>query len=302
MNRRNFLGLAGRVGAGAAMASLPLVNCSKSPAGPDDTPKSVPVTLQFDIYNHTQGRLGSFTKSNVMSGTSYSLTSSSLISDFGIRNVDPSRLALRRDNLGSRVAYSRLGTVTYEVPGKDTNFDIFLFNNAGAIFLYDWHDALNERWGSDGSLMYSSRQFRFYRKDFDGMVGEERVWGGELLPETSNYGVFDQLNNLLAPSWATFVYGHFERLPTGTSGHSSYGFGSGYGREYWKSTHEYVVVNPTLLTTIPRQVAGGFAAIIETLIGWENIGDEPSYTRIQDNGVLNQVGKDYITYLFARNP
>lgn len=307
MNRRDFLRFAGKAGGAAAIASSPLLNsCKGGPVAPDDPipPKPVPVNLQFDIYNHTQGLQASFSESNILSNSDYLLRVPDLISRYGIRNVDPNRIAVRNDNFWTPAAtYSRLGSTKLKVPDKDTNFDIFLFNNGGGIWLYDWLDALAERWpANERKNMYRRNFFSFYRRDYDGLTGEERVWGGAVLPETGEYGVFDQLNSTLKPNWAPFTYGVFNRKPNDTSGDSIYGYGSGYGHEYWKEAHSYVVVNPTRLTTIPQQVAGGIAAVIESLLGWENVGDSDTYRPIQTNGVLNQAGKDFITFMFVTDP
>lgn len=302
-NRRDFLRSIGKAGAGIALASLPLLDSCKGGGSttPEPPPSPVPVNLQFKIYNHTQGLRGSFSKSGVQSGTALSLGASTLAAEHGIADVDTTRIAIRGENFGSLGVYKRADFATLIVPRIDTNYDIFLFNDAGAGYLYDWQDDLSARWNNWG-MMYNRYPLGFYRKDLDGQTGEERIWGGEILPETGSYGVFDQLNNALKPDWAPFRYGFFDQRPTGTAGDSSYGFGLGYGREYWKSSHDFVVVNPNLLTTVPQQVAGGMAAVIESLIGWEDVTGVRTYVPIQTNGVLHQIGKDYFAFLFVRDP
>jgi hypothetical protein len=296
MNRRAFLERTVIAGAGAVSAAL-FESCKANPTTPDDPDlPPVPVNLQFEVYNHTQGLKASFSKSGIMSETRLALTASGLISEYGIEHVVSNKLALRGEDFGGLFFYAKEGSVTVSVPRSDTKFSIFLFNDAGEA-LYNWYDTFKTR-----GIMYDHNVLAFYRKDYDGLTGEERVWGGELLAETGGYGVFDQINAALQPEWATFKYGHFERRPTSTTGDSSYGYGNAYGREFWKVSNEFVMVNPTLLTTIPQQVAGGIAAVIESLMGLENLGGDATYMPIQNNGVLNQAGKDIISFMFVRDP
>jgi hypothetical protein len=72
--------------------------------------------------------------------------------------------------------------------------------------------------------------------------------------------------------------------------------------EFWSIAHDFIVVNPHRLTTVARQVAGGFAAALESLMGWNNLGGYVTYQPIQSDGVLNQVGKDLFAYMFVRDP
>ncbi len=295
MDRRTFLERAFIGGAGVSLALLS-ERCKTGPTSPDDPDlPSVPVNLRFEVYNHTQGLIASFSRNGVQSGTNLTLSAADIASEFGISHVVTNKLALRRAKFGGLIRYAQDGRATISVPREDMSYSIFLFNDAAGA-LYDWYDTTKTR-----GIMYDDNELAFYRKDYDGVTGEERVWGGESLPETGGFGVFDQINAALQPAWASFKYGHFERRPTGATGDSSYGFGNAGGREFWKSSHDYVVVNPILLATIPQQVAGGIAAVIESLMGWENLGGGTTYALIQDNGVLNQAGKDFIAFMFVRD-
>lgn len=52
----------------------------------------------------------------------------------------------------------------------------------------------------------------------------------------------------------------------------------------------------------PLRSAVSLAAVLESLVGWNNLGDQVTYVPIQSNGVLNQVGKDFFAYMFVRDP
>jgi len=297
LNRRSFI--RGSAITGAALAASTFLAGCKGATEPENiTP--VPVDLQFDVYNHTQGFLTSFTKTGIMSGTKLTLYPSTIVYEHGLQHVDNSRIALRQDNFGSLIQYARGGGAQLEVPRANKSYDIFLFNDS-AVEFYNWKDDLSARW-NNWAMMYTKNHLTFFRADRDDITGEERVWGGELLPEIGDYGVFDQINNALKPVWAPFRYGLLDRRPDLTNGDCSYGFGAANGSEFWSTAHMFVVVNPGLLTTVAQQVAGGFAAILESLMGWNNLGNYVTYQPIQSNGVLNQVGKDFFAYMFVRDP
>jgi len=300
-NRRQFLSLVGR-GAGAALATASLApilfdsGCKNSPTGPSEPPESVPVNLQFDIYNHTQGHIATFTKDKVMSGSSLSFSVSSIKSQYGITNVDNVRMVVRTKTSGAYINYTHSDSLTFVAPQKDTSYDMFLFNNVGTQ-LYSWMET--QTWPI--KLLPGSTTFPVYRKDSDGQTGDEGVWGGRILAETGNYGVFDQLNNVLNPQWASFRFGIFNRDSTGTNGKFSYGFGECYGRESWYfyPNENGISVNARLVPDIAGQVARGLGVVIDHIVGWDHLGgDLETYRTIQNGGVLNQAGKDLIAYFF----
>ncbi|TFH65757.1 MAG: hypothetical protein E4G90_05740 [Gemmatimonadales bacterium] len=296
MNRRNFLGLAGKIG--AAVASLPLINSCKGSTTPEPPPPPpVPVNLEFKVYNHTQGLKANFSKSQVMSGTMVVLNIADLLSQYAISGVDNRRIALRGDNFGTLIQYSKEGSANLTVPRQDTVYNIFLFNS-GPNDLYVWLDGLAcVGWTQD----FKSSIIPVYRKDLDGQTGEERVWGGEPVPEIGgNRGVFDQINQVLKPEWAQFRYGYFDRITQ--EGIINYGFGNSQGQPFW-GMGENVQVNTQLVQTIPDQIGTGLGAIFQRTTGWLSFpaqSDAPS--RIQTNGVLHQAGKDVLAYLFVRSP
>jgi len=115
LSRREFLEL-GALGIGA----LALGQCKDNPAMPEPP---VPVTLNFEVYNHTQGYRTSFSKT-VMSGEQVIIR----VSELKVDDVDPQRIAVREDGFGSLVKFSNTGEASLAAPKKSTNYDVILFN------------------------------------------------------------------------------------------------------------------------------------------------------------------------------
>jgi hypothetical protein len=87
--------LAGYIGTG--------IGCKSTPTGP-----SIPVTLQFEVHNHTKGYKTQFTK-NATSGDNISITTDYLLNTLGIRDVDPQRIGIREDGFNTLVTFSSSG-------------------------------------------------------------------------------------------------------------------------------------------------------------------------------------------------
>jgi hypothetical protein len=179
-NRRSFLkktittlgsiALAGYIGLGTG--------CKKH----DDpiTPPG-PVTLQFDVYNHTQGYRSQFSKT-VLSESQLIIK----VNELGVSDVDPQRIAVRQDNFGKLEVFSSTGEAAFTAPRQNMNYDVLWFNQLGTDCLgrqisYSWMDDQYSK------LYLGKRNYVVYRKDRDGMTGPENVWES----------VFDQLNSAL---------------------------------------------------------------------------------------------------------
>ena len=281
MNRKVFSALGGIILAGYVGIG---VGC-KSPTTPEP-PKPVQVTLQFDVYNHTQGSRGSFTKT-AMSGDNIVVR----VNELNVNDVDPQRIAIREDNFGNLVRFSNAGEASFTAPKQDMSYDVILFNSTNNA-PYQWMDDKNSK------LAHSTKNLTVYRKDFDGQTGPEKVWGGEFIPEIGAYGVFDQLNQALDQGWVK--WGYINRQPTATSGNFSYGYGA-YGG--WDGAHagSWITVNIVKLGIIQGCVAVGLEEAFENITATQNIGGKPSSMTIQHWGVLNPVGKDLFAYAFAKS-
>ena len=207
IGRRSFLETAGKIGAGAVLGSIPLLNsCKSSPTGPDEPPEpAVPVDLEFTIYNHTRGPRGNFRRTGVLSGTTVELSVPDLISEFGITDVYVGAICIRESVSKIRVASSRNGMgAEFLAPRQDTSYEVFLFNVGG--------QELYMTGGTAGMPLQFGSTPRAFRID-NGRGGEEHVWGGAFVPEIGDFGVFDQINRALKPEWAPWSYGHIERKP-----------------------------------------------------------------------------------------
>jgi hypothetical protein len=307
MSRRVFLGTAGTLGA-ATLISLPTITSCKGNVGPTEPnnpiEKSVPVNLEFTVYNHTKGQRANFRKEGVLSGTSLQLSAPEIISTHNLSDVYDNAIIVRKANFGPREATSRRSnTATLKVPTEDTSYDVFLYDIDGKE-IYKAIESMN--W--DYRLILPTFM-KAFRKDFDGLTGEERVWGGEFVPEIGDYGVFDQFNRTLKPEWASFTYGKIERypMPNDENGNIAYGFGlcSGYEANAFFTSSFYssywLGINPTRLTDVKSQIERGLGFLAEmiTSLSLTQYLGQSTYQIVQDNGVLNQLGKDFITYPYV---
>jgi len=247
-----------------------MTGCKKAT---DDIPQEV--TLQFDVFNHTQGYRNQFSRT-VLGGDSLAIK----VSDLGINDVDPQRIAIRQDNFGGLVTYSATGEVTFMAPKQSANYDIILFNSSNNA-PYSWMDRSN--------LVHGTRNFTVYRQDFDGQTGPESIWEN----------VFNQLNSALDLGWVK--WGSINRQPNATNGNFSYGYGSdSHGGSGWHQGN-LIIINPKLCSNELVMTLVGLAEAFENICGVDDIGGHSSSMTIQTNGVLNPVGKDLFAYVFAKD-
>ena len=285
LSRREFLELAT-----LGMGALALSQCKASSPTTPEPP--VPVTLNFEVYNHTQGYRTSFSKT-VMSGEQVIIR----VGELNVNDVDPLRIAIREDGFGRLVRFSNTGEASFAAPKQSTNYDIILFNklrpdpSVGEVS-YGWMDAQNS------SLYKNKRNYTVFRKDFDGQTGPEAAWGGEFLPEVGAYGVFDQLNSALDLGWVK--WGYINRQPDASGGDFSYGYANCYGADGCAGG-SWIGVNAKKSPTMKGKVAVGLAEGFENICCVDNIGGWPSLVTIQLWGVLNQNGKDLFAYVFAKD-
>jgi hypothetical protein len=244
-----------------------------------------PVTLQFDVYNHTQGYRSQFSKT-VLSESQLIIK----VNELGVSDVDPQRIAVRQDNFGKLEAFSSAGEAVFTAPKQNMNYDIILFNQLGTDSLgrqvsYSWMDEQNSK------LYLGKRNYIVYRKDRDGVTGPEDVWES----------VFDQLNSALDLGWVN--WGYVNRQPSATSGDFSYGYGicivNGM-RGDGLHGGSFILVDPEMNHNSPvGMTAVGLSEAFENICSVNNIGGNPSSMAIQKWGVLNQTGKDLFAYAFA---
>jgi len=241
-----------------------------------DTPITPPgpVTLQFDVYNHTKGYRSQFSKT-VMSGDSLIIK----VNELGVSDVDSQRTAIKEDNFGNHVIFSNTGKAAFTAPRQNMNYDVILFNSTNNA-PYEWMDS------QFSGLFNNICNYTVYRKDFDGQTGPEDVWAN----------VFDQLNAALDLGFVK--WGSINRQPNGTSGDFSYGYGDSHGASGWHAG-SFITVNAKINPN--NYVGTGLAEAFENICCVDDIGDHPTAGIIAPDGVLNPVGKDLFAYTFAKD-
>ena len=240
-----------------------------------------PVTLQFDVYNHTQGYRGQFSKT-VLSESQLIIK----VNELGVSDVDPQRIAIRQDNFGKLEVFSSAGEAVFTAPKQNMNYDVILFN-ASNNAPYQWMD-------DQSSILYlKKRNCIVYRKDRDGVTGPESVWDS----------VFDQLNSALSLGWVN--WGNINRQPSATSGDFSYGYGIcifGGGRVDGLNGGSFILVDPEMNHNDPiSMTAVGLEEAFENICRVDDIGGMSSLMTIQYGGVLLPRGKDLFAYVFAKD-
>jgi len=236
-----------------------------------------PVTLQFDVYNHTEGYRSQFSRT-VLSGDQLIIK----VNELGVSDVDSKKIAIKEDNFGNHVIFSNTGEAAFTAPRQNTNNEVILFNSTNNA-PYQWMDDQNS------GLYNGIRNYGVYRKDFDGQTGPEDVWAD----------VFDQLNAALDLGFVK--WGSINRQPSGTSGDFSYGYGDSHGASGWHAG-SYITINPQAFSNdVLRMTITGLEEAFENICCVDDIGGHPTAGTIAPNGVLNPVGKDLFAYTFAKD-
>jgi hypothetical protein len=208
------------LGVGAAAAGVYFLTKKKNDTTP---PPPIDVTISLDAYNSTKGFQKNLTARTVKAGSTIDIP----ITDLGVTGVDAKYVAVYSEDFKTKISFDSDSSATFTAPQSNSKYHIILFNKLGTNFLgqqasYDWVQ--------NSSLQNSKRNHKVYRKDFDGQTMEERVWGGEALPEIGGKkGVFDQLKASLNVGYTT--WGSIDRQPTATSGDFSYGAGDSIGAD-----------------------------------------------------------------------
>ena len=286
LSRRDFirLGLGGITALGLGISQA----CKKkSPFTPKPPKPQIPVSLNFEVYNHTQGPTGvSFTKT-YMSGDQVTINIQDLIKEYGISIVNKERIAVRQEKFGELIGFSNNKEVIFTAPNQNKNYDIYLFN-ASNNAPYECMDEQN------ANLYLNKRNYVVYRKDFDGQDdGPEIIWKNAI----------DPLKRILNPDWAPFRYGSIKRKPKPNDGVGdfSYGFGA-YGG--WDGAHagSWITVNwhkypgsILFLTNIAIE------ELFENITCTQNICGNPSSHYTSRNGEWTPIGIDLVTYVFVKD-
>jgi hypothetical protein len=242
---------------------------------------SEPVTLCFEVYNHTQGFLTDF-KRTLEQGARVTIH----LSDLEVEGVDENRMVFREDRFGERIAFTQTGIATFQAPKQDKNYTLFLMNasNGADYRIVDTWINTNE-----GVLEYVP-PLKWFLEDRNGFVG----------PEDVIRDAINQLNEALNYSWAR--YGSLQRIDERKK--RSFGVGYGYCRNQfgWHSPY-WAGVNPDHSSTYKMKLATFLEEIFELVTRLNDIGGEDTASLITDpdTGNLNEVGKDLLAFVFVKD-
>jgi hypothetical protein len=239
------------------------------------------VILSFEVYNHTQGFLSDF-KKKLEQGTLLMIK----INDLGVEGVDQNRMVIRKDRFGARIAFSKTGIATFEAPEQDENYTLYLMNaSSGAD--YRKVDTWQNR---NGGILEYTPPLYWYREDRNDLQG----------PEDVIQDAIEQMNEALAHPWA--IYGSFQKIEQRKN--SSFGLGYGYCRNQFGWHNPYWAgVNPDYCPTYKTKLETFLEEIFELVTRLNDIGgkDTASLITDPDTGHLNEVGKDFLAYVFVKD-
>jgi hypothetical protein len=259
-----------------------LWGCSNQPQNSTQNPEpSIPVTLLFDVFNHTQGFLKSF-KKNILSDEDITIR----IMDLGIEGVDEERIVIREGRFGERVALSKTGEVTFKAPDSNQRFTVYVMNaSSGADYrkVDTWIET------NQGILEYTP-DMKWRREDRNSFEG----------PEDVIQDAFDQLNQALDYSWAK--YGSFQRADHKKESHFGVGYGFCRNQFGWHSPY-WAGVNPGHCSTYEARLSTFLEELFELVTRLDDIGgkDTASVITNQDTGEFNDIGRDLLAYVFIKD-
>jgi hypothetical protein len=243
---------------------------------------SDPVSLSFEVFNHTQGFLTIYEKSLLAPGSLVEIG----IKDLGVGGVDENRLVIREGRFGARIAFSKTGIAAFQAPESDKNYTIYLMNTShGADYRkVDTWTGINE-----GVLEYAP-SLKWFREDKNDFRGPEDVIAQAVA----------QLNGALDFSWAN--YGRFQKIDRRENG--SFGVGYGYCRNQfgWHSPY-WAGINPDHCRMHKMKLATFLEEIFELITRLNDIGEGDTATLITnpETGHLNEIGRDLLAYVFVKD-
>jgi hypothetical protein len=258
--------------------------CGCQEKSPDKIPisgDSEPVVLSFEVYNHTQGFLTDF-KRTLDPGARVAIR----MNELDVKGVGESRMVIREDRFGKRIAFTQTRMVTFQAPKQDKNYSLYLMNASNGA---DYR--IVDTWinNNEGVLEYVP-PLKWFLEDKNGFQGPE-----EVIRDAIN-----QLNEALDFPWAQ--YGSLQRIDQRQN--SSFGVGYGYSRNQfgWHSPY-WAGVNPDHCSTYKMKLATFLEEIFELVTRLNDIGgeDTASYITDPETGNLNEVGKDLLAYVFVKD-
>jgi len=249
---------------------------SKLPSQPPES-----VDLSFEVYNHTQGFLKNFERTQ-KKGTQVTIK----VSELDVEGVDENRIVIREGRLGTRISFSQTGIATFEAPHNDQNYTIYLMNASNGADYRKVDTWVNP---NEGVLEYVP-PFKWYREDRNDYCG----------PDDVIQDAINQLNEALNYSWTR--YGNLQRIDRRIR--RSFGVGYGYCRNQfgWHSPY-WAGVNPDHCPTYKTKLETFLEEIFELITRLNDIGGKDTASLITDSisGNLNEIGKDILVYVFVKD-
>lgn len=252
-----------------------------------------PVTLSFDVYNSTAGKLSGFKRATGGEGSGEIIIR---IAELGVKGVDPLRMVVRERHkdgwLGRLVAFSGNGEVILPVPKEDRAYDIFLMNASNHVY-YPCLDQQKVR------MLKNKRIVRVIRNDY------QQAGPGPVLKD-----IFRQLNDALNPFGIR--YGFLDYSAKYKQGDMSAGYGytgeKTRGSRPWLGTHwrnGFLINIKKLIRQRNYRVllmAIGLEEAFEVYFGVDDICDRNSNAFLQEHGKLVPQGIDVIAYYALISP
>jgi hypothetical protein len=282
--------------AGAADVVVTVSSLSGTLAGGFTYLAPVDCALTFTVYNHTAGRLGSWTAA-LPSGATVTLSIGSLgevVDDEGnvvqaaipVDSADASRIIVRQGAVNGRVGdfvgASIAGSVSFQVPIADrVSFDVFVMN------------ALN---GTDYSLI-DSGTLGFER---DLTISRGADVGGATGPDATIDTLVHALSEAVTFPWMS--YGRVTRAAADGQIFVIYAKpNAGACATYTRSTG-MLYVNPEQCAAMPLDLSGVVLENgIELVTGVRDIGGTDSAGLLDwDTYRLTPTGRDLLTYVFLK--
>jgi hypothetical protein len=211
------------------------------------------------------------------------------ISDLKPTGVDLERIAIRQENFGNLIVFSRTGEASFTAPKQNTNYDIFLMNTSGMT--KSEHYQKIDDWVDRGAgILGVPRNATWRREDRDDYTG----------PEGPIISAIQQLHDAVQYPW--YNYGSLIKVSSGGSN-----FGVGYaeappGAGGYHSS-DWAGVNPDKVISYNLRIRIFIEEIFELITGTAGLyAGTATYPLITDeNGNLNQIGKELFAYVYVKD-
>jgi len=244
------------------------ISCKKAESNP-----STQVSLNVDVYNHTQGLITS-TVYVGDKGEALAIPISSLHAS----DVDPNHIIVR--NKDKVITSERDGEANFNFPGQSQTYKIFLLNKSNNAPYYAIDEFIDKGYGD---LEFGHHPTYNY-EDRDGYTGNRGVIDAVV-------GGMNDALNLPAGN-----YGSLRRVDNGNFG---VGFGDAGGHAGYHSA-TWAGVDNKKVTTYSGQMRIMNAEVFEILTRTDDLQGNTTKLITNPDGSLNPVGRDLLAYCFIK--